>query len=59
MVCNEEMLHWDQTLLLWENWDLLKDIVLGGIGPTPKQLVAHPIDCHQPSEQINMVREKK
>jgi hypothetical protein len=59
MVSSEEMLHWDQTLLLWENWGLLSDFDFGGIGPTSKQLVAHPIDCPQPSEQISTVAEKK
>jgi len=59
MVSSEETLHWDQILLLWENWDLLKDFVLGGIGPTPKQLLAHSTDYPQPSEQISTYAKKK
>ena len=59
MASSEEMLHLDQILLLWENWDLLSDFDFGGIGPTPKQLLAHPTDCPQPSEQISTVAEKK
>jgi hypothetical protein len=59
MVSSEEKLHLDQTLLLWENWDLLNDSDFGGIGPTPKQLLAHPTDCLQTSEQISTVAENK